>query len=76
MNDQTFLWANTALFTTDFTECSLPITFQSFVPAQTFLVPQYDVKTSKKHYKSNKLYEDRVDGIRNKKEGLETQEKF
>jgi hypothetical protein len=43
---------------------------------QTFLVSQYDVKTNMKHYESNPVYEDTMDGIRNKKGELETQVKF
>jgi hypothetical protein len=76
MNDQIFLWANTAPFPRDFTERRLPITFQRFIPAQTFLVSQYDVKIDMKHYKINPIYEDRLGGIHNKKGELETQVKF
>ena len=76
MNDQTFLWANTVPLHRDFRERSLPITFQIFIPVQTFLGSQYDVKTNMKHYKSNPIWEDRMEGTRNKKGELETQVKF
>jgi hypothetical protein len=67
MNGQTILWANTAHFPRDFTERSLSVTFQSLIAGQTFLVSQYDVKTNMKHYESNPVHEDMMDGIRNKK---------
>jgi hypothetical protein len=67
---------HTPPFPTDFTERSLPIALQSLLSAQTFLVSQCDVKTNMKHYKSNKIHEDRMDGIRNTKGEIETQVKF